>query len=72
MATKQRNFRLSAESVALLNKIAKERGITATDVVEYAVTNYAAELGTDIELAKAILTQQVAKAISSRKPKVQR
>jgi len=69
MGTKQANFRLSAEAEKLLKDIATARGINKTEVVEYCVARYAAELGVDIDRAKALLLQNLAESIAATQPK---
>jgi hypothetical protein len=69
MGTKQANFRLSVQAEKLLKDIASVRGVNKTDVVEYCVARYAAELGVDIEGAKALLLQNLAKSIATSQPK---
>lgn len=69
MGTKQTNFRLSIEADKLLEDIAAHNGINKTDVVEYCVARYAAELGIDIDRAKTLLLQNLAKPIAAPQPK---
>ena len=68
-STSQKNFRMSADAVQLLRQIARDKGMTETEIVELCVAKYAAEVGADIERAKALLLNHVAKGIASRKPR---
>jgi len=69
MGTKQANFRLSAEAKKLLKDVATELEINDTAVVEYCLARYAAELGINVEGAKALLLQNLAKSIAAGKAK---
>jgi len=69
MSTKPKNFRMSRDAVELLGKIATKYNITETAVLEHCVARYAAELGLDIDRAKAVLLEHVAKAIAATEGK---
>ena len=69
MATKQTNFRIKIETEQLIKDIATKRRINKTDVVEYCVARYAAELGIDIDRAKALLLQNLTKSIAASETK---
>ncbi|MDE2106341.1 MAG: hypothetical protein KGL39_54480 [Patescibacteria group bacterium] len=66
-ATKPKNFRMSQKAVKLLRETATRNNITETDVIEHCVARYAIELGIDVERAKALLLEHVAKMVSARK-----
>ena len=55
---------MSQQARKLLAKIATSNSITKTEVVEYCVARYAAELGIDIKGAKALLFVHLTNTIS--------
>jgi len=69
MGKSQANFRLRAETAALLEAVADERKINKTEVVEFCVARYAAELGLETDKAAEIMLRQIAATVaaSSRK-----
>ncbi len=69
MGKSQKNFRLSAEAVEILQKIAAELNVTETDVLEASIARHAAEHGIAVDRATELLFRQVAKGASSRKKK---
>ena len=67
MSGKPKNFRMSENALKLLSQVAAEHDITETAVLEHCVARYAAELGIDVERAKALLLEHVAKAVGAAK-----
>lgn len=65
--TKQSNFRLSDDAVNLLRRLSSNLGITKTKVIEICIAQHAAEIGVDVDTAKALLAEQLAHAASRRK-----
>ena len=60
---------MSQHARQLLGKIATANSITKTEVLEYCVARYAAELGIDIKGAKALLFIHLANTISKTRAK---
>lgn len=63
--TAQKNFRMSAPAIKLLQDVARELGVTETDVVETCVTKYALAIGQDVEQAKELLFQHICRAAAN-------
>jgi len=65
MKTKQKNFRMTLQSVELLDELRKKFGVTDTEIVEYAIARYARNLGLDADKATALLVKQIGMVIGS-------
>jgi hypothetical protein len=65
MKTKQKNFRMTLQSVELLDELRKKYGVTDTEIVEYAIARYARNLGLDADKATALLVKQIGMVIGS-------
>jgi hypothetical protein len=63
--TVQKNFRMSQRAIKLLHSVARARGMTETDVVEFCVTKYALAIGQDVDRAKELLFQQICRAAAN-------
>jgi hypothetical protein len=61
----QKNFRMSQRTIKLLHEVARARGSTETEVVEYCVTKYALDLGKDVDRARGLLLEQICRAVAS-------
>lgn len=65
MGTTQANFRLSKEAAVLLKSTAGEQKLTKTEVLEYCIGRYAADLGIDTAKATAVILKQIATNIAA-------
>jgi hypothetical protein len=61
----QKNFRMSQKAVRLLHDVARARGSTETEVVEYCVSKYALDMGQDVDQAKELLFQHICRAAAN-------
>jgi hypothetical protein len=61
----QKNFRMSQKAVRLLHDVARARGSTETEVVEYCVSKYALDMGHDVDQAKELLFQHICRVAAN-------
>ncbi|HEV2331250.1 MAG TPA: hypothetical protein VGY56_20910 [Verrucomicrobiae bacterium] len=57
--TTQKNFRMSPETIRILQNVARALGVTETEVIQTCVAKYALEIGQDVEGAKELLLRQI-------------
>jgi hypothetical protein len=63
--TIQKNFRMKPRAIKLLHNVARSRGMTETDVVEYCVSKFALAISEDVERAKELLFEQICRAAAN-------
>jgi hypothetical protein len=61
----QKNFRMSPRAIKLLHNVARARGMTETDVVQFCVSKFALAIGEDVERAKELLFEQICRAAAN-------
>jgi len=65
----QKNFRLSATAVKLLEDVAASTNLSETDVVEHCLARHALQLGIAIDRAESLLLEHLAQGVSAKQRK---